>query len=161
MVDTKMLLRTQKRERGVIRRGKGKEREKMNFFFSAGVGRLQKIQIESSERVKSELSNLDNVCCIIHIPKIPCSVFICVSLSTEQSNCLKLLDNGSRTHHSDTQWRRQCQTAMGTDQGSLTHHWFPGAHMPKTHGLGKPSSYFLSAQVLLVGAGSASPSGFH
>lgn len=100
----------------------GEKREKMKIFSLQEWGGLQKIQIESSERVKSELCNLDNVCCIIHIPEMPCSVFICVSVSTEQSNCLKLLDNGSRTHLSDTQWRRQCQTAVGTDQGSLTHH---------------------------------------
>lgn len=157
MVDTKMLLRTQKREREGDKEGNGERKRENEIFFSAGVVRLQKIQIESSERAKSELCNLDNVCCIIHIPKMPCSVFVCVSLSTEQSNCLKLLNNGSKTHHSDTQWRRQGQTAMGTDQGSLTHHWFPGAHMPKTHGLGKPSSYFLFAQLLHAGAGSNVP----
>lgn len=45
MVDTKMLLRTQKRERGGDKEGKGGRKRENEIFFSAGVGRLQKIKL--------------------------------------------------------------------------------------------------------------------
>lgn len=81
-----MLLRIQKRKREESKEGETGEKERKWAFFLARVGHLQKIQIEGRERVRSELCDLDNACCIFHSLEMPWpEFFVCLYQLSSQT----------------------------------------------------------------------------